>query len=64
MKPITHNVEEHIATCKLTINHAALCENWRILDAATPGARTGSVVKANGYGFQIEMTHKAWIEIA
>jgi alanine racemase len=50
MKPITHNVEEHIATCKLSINHAALCENWRILDAATPGARTGSVVKANGYG--------------
>ncbi len=50
MTPTTYNVEEHIATSRLTINHAALCENWRSLDAATPGARTASVVKANGYG--------------
>ena len=46
----TYTVEEHLATCRLTIDHAALCDNWRKLDAATPGARTASVVKANGYG--------------
>ena len=50
MHPATYNVEEHLATCTLTINHAALSENWRKLDAASPGARTASVVKANGYG--------------
>jgi alanine racemase len=50
MHPATYNVDEHLATCKLTINHSAMCDNWRTLDAATPGARTASVVKANGYG--------------
>ena len=50
MKPATYNVDEHLATCRLTINHAALCENWRHLDAATPTSRTAAVVKANGYG--------------
>ena len=50
MKPYTYNVDEHIATCKLTIDHKALCENWRILNAASPRARTAGVVKANGYG--------------
>ncbi|MCP4181930.1 MAG: alanine racemase [Hyphomicrobiales bacterium] len=47
---VTYNVGEHLASCKLTIDHAALCDNWRKLDAASPGARTASVVKANGYG--------------
>jgi alanine racemase len=46
----TYNVGEHLASCRLTIDHAALCDNWRKLDAASPGARTASVVKANGYG--------------
>lgn len=50
MKAATYNVDEHLATCKLTIDHAALCANWRVLDVKTPGARTGAVVKANGYG--------------
>ena len=46
----TYNVGEHLASCRLTIDHGALCDNWRRLDAASPGARTASVVKANGYG--------------
>ncbi|MCF6320353.1 MAG: alanine racemase [Rhizobiaceae bacterium] len=50
MNPATYNVDEHLATCRLTIDHAALCDNWRALDAASPGARTAAVVKANGYG--------------
>ncbi|VAW04991.1 hypothetical protein MNBD_ALPHA04-169, partial [hydrothermal vent metagenome] len=45
----TYNVDELLATCMLTIDHAALCDNWRLLNSATPGARTGAVVKANGY---------------
>ena len=48
--PATYIVDEHLATCRMTIDHAALCDNWRALDKATPGARTASVVKANGYG--------------
>jgi len=50
MNGATYIVDEHLATCRLTINHAALCDNWRALDAASPGARTAAVVKANGYG--------------
>ncbi len=50
MTPATYNVDEHLASCRLTINHAALCENWRKLDIASSQARTAGVVKANGYG--------------
>ena len=46
----TYNVNAHLATCRMTIDHQALVDNWRTLDAATPNAKTASVVKANGYG--------------
>ena len=48
--PATYKVDAHLATCRMTIDHGALCDNWRALDALTPGAKTASVVKANGYG--------------
>ena len=46
----TYSVREHLAPCRLTIDHGALCDNWRKLNAASGNARTASVVKANGYG--------------
>jgi alanine racemase len=40
-----------MATGHLTIDLAALADNWRALDAASgQGVETGAVVKANGYG--------------
>lgn len=40
-----------MATATLTIDLAALTENWRALDAMTgSGVETAAVVKANGYG--------------
>ncbi len=48
--PATYSVNEHLATCRVSIDHRALCDNWRALDKATPGARTAAVIKANGYG--------------
>lgn len=50
MKPATYNVDETLATCTLTIDHQALCENWRTLDKMSGSARTAAVIKANGYG--------------
>lgn len=46
------NANEHGAT--LTIDLRALQDNWHLLNARTPGAETGAVVKANGYGIGIE----------
>ncbi len=48
--PTTYNVDEHLAGCRLTIDHKALTQNWETLNKASPNARTGAVVKANGYG--------------
>ncbi len=40
-----------MATGQLTIDLAALADNWRALDTASgPDTETGAVVKANGYG--------------
>ena len=50
MQPTTYSVYEHLASCRLTIDHTALCNNWRQLNEATPNARTAGVIKANGYG--------------
>ena len=47
----------------LTVDLDALVANWRMLDRESAASvETGAVVKANGYGFQIEMTHKAWMK--
>lgn len=48
--PATYIVDEHLATCRVTIDHKALCDNWHSLNAATPNAKTAAVIKANGYG--------------
>lgn len=42
-----------VGSC-LTINLEALCENWRLLDAAARGAETAAVVKADAYGLGME----------
>ena len=40
-----------MGTAHLTIDLAALADNWRALDAlSAPSVQTGAVVKANGYG--------------
>ena len=39
------------AALRLRLDHAALAENWRALDAMSTGSvRTGAAVKADGYG--------------
>ena len=35
---------------KLTVDRAALADNWRALDRLSGGARAGAAVKADGYG--------------
>jgi len=39
---------------RLTIDLAALAENWQFLSAKSPDAETSAVVKANAYGLGIE----------
>jgi alanine racemase len=35
---------------RLTVNHAAIAENWRFFVKQAPGAEVAAVVKADGYG--------------
>ena len=39
---------------RLTIDLAALADNWRTLEGLAPGAATAAVVKADAYGIGIE----------
>lgn len=43
-----------LAGARLTIDLAALVDNWRTLAAMTPAAETAAVVKADAYGIGIE----------
>ncbi|MEO9780184.1 MAG: alanine racemase [Sedimentitalea sp.] len=47
-----------MSTAKLSVDLAALAENWRALDAQS-GCETGAVVKANGYGLGVEHVSQA-----
>lgn len=42
------------ATLRLTIDHTALADNWRALDAMSGAARAGAAVKANCYGLGVD----------
>ena len=42
------------ATGVLTIDLAALADNWRLLNGRAAPARAAAVIKANGYGLGIE----------
>lgn len=48
-----------LATARLTIDLAALQENWRKLSAMAGKARTGAVVKADAYGLGADHCAKA-----
>ena len=48
-----------LAGGRVTIDLAALADNWRSLDRLAPGAETAAVVKADGYGVGAEAAVRA-----
>lgn len=47
----------------LTIDHGALAENWRRLDALSGDAETAAVVKANAYGLGVDPVAKTFLSV-
>jgi alanine racemase len=47
-------IDERLATGRLTINLDAIAANWHRLDARAPDAATGAAVKADAYGLGLD----------
>ena len=50
------------APARLTVDLSAIVSNWRTMRALSGAARTGAVVKADGYGLGIEDVGEALYE--
>ena len=59
MKPSSVSVRSSFAGGRVTIDLAALVDNWRTVAAAAGGAEAGAVLKADGYGVGLDQAGQA-----